>query len=298
MIETEELTKQYGSLTALNECSISVPSGEVFGLRILVGMVRPTSGAATISGLDSWRQSLEVRRITSYLPGDARMFRWHRGADVLKLLSLARGTDPSRALGLAERLQLDLRRRVAMMSTGMRQKLALAAVLAADCAVLILDEPTANLDPSVRMEVLQLVRESQRRGQTILFSSHVLSEVEEVCDRVLLLRYGEVAHLQDMTQLRKGHRIWLDASTTLPKLPDDLTEHLTIDRQGDRWRIDTNSCLTQTLRWLAQTELQSLRIEPIGLRTVYEEHFGALAVDDAEETTDPSAASNGSEVNG
>ena len=200
-IQTNGLTKRYGDLAALDACSLGVVRGEVFGLlgpngagkttllRLLLGYLKPTSGQAAIDGLDCYRQSVRVRRIVSYLPGEARLFRSMRGRQVLAFFAEIRpGGDLQRSEELAERLELELSRRVAYMSTGMRQKLALAATLAADTPLMILDEPTSNLDPTVRGIVLSLVSEARQRGRTIVFSSHVLSEVEAVCDRVAFLR--------------------------------------------------------------------------------------------------------------
>src|SRR5206468_7233994 len=136
-------------------------------------------------GLDCYRQSVAVHARAAYLPGEPRVFRRMRGRDVLRFFSAVRPDGNfQRALSIAERLELDLSRQVATSSTGMRQKLALAAVMAADAPLCILDEPTSSLDPTARREVLKMVREVRERGRTVVFSSHVLSEVEEVCDRV------------------------------------------------------------------------------------------------------------------
>jgi ABC-2 type transport system ATP-binding protein len=202
-VETCELTKRYGQLAALRDCTLAVERGEVFGLlgpngagkttllRLLLGYLRPTAGSARIGGLDCERQSVAVRRQVAYLPAEASIFPHLRGRDALAFFAEIRpGGDLRRALVLAERLELDLSRRVSYMSTGMKQKLALAATLAADTPLLILDEPTANLDPTVRRAVLALVAEARTAGKTVMFSSHVLSEVEEVCDRVVILRAG------------------------------------------------------------------------------------------------------------
>ena len=114
------------------------------------------------------------------------------------------------------------------MSTGMRQKLALAAVLAVDVPLLILDEPTSNLDPTVRTTVAALIREAKAAGRTVIFSSHVLSEVEQVCDRVVILRQGRLVHDQVMTEIRRRHRISARLTSALPSVPENLREQLTV----------------------------------------------------------------------
>lgn len=272
-------------MAALDGCSLGIGRGEVFGLlgpngagkttliRLLLGYLRPTSGHATIDGLDCQRDAVQVRRQVAYLPGDARLFRQMRGRDVLRFFAEIRpGGSFQPALDLAERLELDLSRRVAFMSTGMRQKLALAATLAADTSLLILDEPTANLDPTARNSVIDLVREARRDGRTVLFSSHVLSEVEEACDRVAILRHGKVALTQCMKELRRRHRIRLETDGEMPASPASLDKELSVERNGNgHVTIDTIGELSPLLAWLATVPLKEVSVEPTGLRSVYEE---------------------------
>ena len=192
LVVTNRLTKRYGGFTALDACTLAVPPGEIFGLlgpngagkttllRLLLGYLTPTSGYATVAGHDTAADSLGVRENVAYLPGEARLFRRMNGREVLDFFARLRPTCSRGEAGrVADRLGLDVSRQVARMSTGMRQKLALAAVLATDVPLVILDEPTANLDPTARAEVLDLVREANAAGKTVIFSSHVLSEVEE-----------------------------------------------------------------------------------------------------------------------
>lgn len=294
LVETLSLTKQYPLVTALADCSMQVEAGEVFGLlgpngagkttliRLLLGFLKPTSGVARIDGMDCVRQSVEVRRRVSYLPGDARLFRQMRGKEVLEFFAAVRpGGDMARSLNFARRLDLDLSRPVSFMSTGMRQKLALAAALAADTPLIVLDEPTSNLDPTVRAEVGKLVKEAQSEGRTVMFSSHVLSEVEEVCDRVVILRSGRLVHTQVMAELRRRHRIRADLNGPLPTPPADLagqlTVHATAGESGEPGEvvIETAGELSPLLGWLATLPLRDVRIEPAGLRTVYDHYHGS-----------------------
>jgi ABC-2 type transport system ATP-binding protein len=285
LVETESLTKRYRAVTALDDCTLGVERGEVFGLlgpngagkttllRILLGFLRPTSGRATIAGLDCHRQSLQVRRQVAYLPGEARLFRQMTGRGVLRFFADIRpGGDLARSLELAERLELELSRRVSFMSTGMRQKLALAATLATEAPVTILDEPTANLDPTMRGVVLQLVAEARARGRTVLFSSHVLAEVEEVCDRVAFLRAGRLAHLQVMAELRRRHRIRAVLRGPLPPPPAPLDRELVIrTAAGDHVTIETPVELSPLLAWLATLPIAEAKVEPVGLRAIYDQ---------------------------
>ncbi len=284
LIETRQLTKRYGAVTALEGCSLSVPQGEVLGLlgpngagkttllRILLGYIRPSAGSAVIGGLDCHRQSVEVRRRTAYLPGEVRLFGQMRGRDVLRFFAEVRpGGDLRRSQELAERLELRLTARVAAMSTGMRQKLALAATLAVDAELMILDEPTSNLDPTVRRVIARIVDEIRRQGRTVLFSSHVLSEVEEVCDRVAFLRAGRLAHMQAMRDLKRRHRIRALLSGPIPTPPKELAGELVIGRDAaGAVVIETPGEVAPLLRWLATLPLTEMDVQPVGLRSLYD----------------------------
>ena len=284
LIETKQLTKRYGAVTALEACSLSVSRGEVFGLlgpngagkttllRILLGYIRPSGGHAAISGYDCHHQSRQVRRRTAYLPGEVRLFGQMRGRDVLRFFAEVRpGGNLARAHELAERLELQLTPRVSAMSTGMRQKLALAATLAVDAELLILDEPTSNLDPTVRRVITQIVGELRQEGRTVLFSSHVLSEVEDVCDRVAFLRAGRLAHLQVIHDLKRRHRIRAMLDGPLPPPPAELAGELAIDQNtAGTVMIETPGEIAPLLRWLATVPLKEMNVEPVGLRSLYD----------------------------
>ena len=259
-------------------------SGEVFGLlgpngagkttflRTLLGFIKPTSGRASIAGFDCVTQSVQTRQKTAYLPGEARLFRRMRGHHVLDFFSRLRlDCDRSTCSKIAERLQLDCQRQVSRMSTGMRQKLALSMVLAIDCPLVILDEPTANLDPSARAEVLELVVEARNMGRTIIFSSHVLSEIESTCDRVVIMRTGHIAHEQSIATLRRSHRIYAQLTGRLPSIPESLASSISIVKisAGDVVMESTDS-LTRVLDWLSGLPLSELKIEPVGLAAVYD----------------------------
>lgn len=286
LVETHALTKQYDALKALAACTLAVRTGEVFGLlgpngsgkttliRLLMGFLKPTSGRATIAGLDCYRESVAAHRLVAYLPGEARLFRQMRGYDALKFFSRVRpGGDYQRSLALAERLELDLTRQVAFFSTGMRQKLALAATLSFDAPLVILDEPTANLDPTVRGEVLALVREARSAGRTVMFSSHVLSEIEHCCDRVVILRRGELVHTQVMADLRKQHRIRARLTGAWTPPPAHLAAELCVQKSDTgELRIETPGELSPLLGWLSQLPITEVRVEPVGLQALYDRY--------------------------
>jgi ABC-2 type transport system ATP-binding protein len=288
-VETHSLTKRYGDVTALDSFTFHVNRGEVVGLlgpngagkttllRLLMGFLRPSGGRASIEGLDCYSQSFEVHRRVSYLPGEARLFRTMRARDVVDFFtSVRRDGSRKRAVALAgERFGLNLARPVASMSTGMRQKLALAVTLAVDTPLLILDEPTSNLDPTVRADVAALVVEAKRAGRTVIFSSHVISEVEQVCDRVLILRGGHLAHAQIIADLRRKHRIRAQLTGPLPSLPESFNGHVAVSAgtNGDLI-IETPGELSGLLGWLATLPLAEVTIEPVGLRALYDQYHG------------------------
>jgi len=282
------LTKRYGTVAALEDCTLGVRRGEVYGLlgpngagkttllRLLLGFLTPTSGAALIDGLDCHRQSVRVRRLVSYLPGEVRLFRQMRARKVLKLFAELRPEgDFRKSLALAARLELNLSRRVSAMSTGMRQKLAMAATMAADTPLLVLDEPTTNLDPTIRGVVLELVTEARESGRTVLFSSHVLSEVEQVCDRVGFLRGGRLVRTQTMSELNSRHRIRAVLAGPMPSVPASLDGELSIRSDEDgHVIIETPGELSPLLSWLSTLPLDRMNVEPIGLRSLYDQLHG------------------------
>ncbi len=284
IVRTSALTKRYGSFVALDACSLTVNEGDVFGLlgpngagkttlvRTLLGYLHATSGSATVAGYDCRSQSLDVRARTTYLPGEARLFRRMNGHAVLDFFArLRRECHRDVATQIAGRLDLDCSRQVARMSTGMRQKLALAVTLATDVPLVILDEPTANLDPTARSTVLDLVREAKQAGKTIMFSSHVLSEVEAICDHVAILRAGRVVHEQSIDDLRRGHRIHARLTRAFPGVPEAFAGHLSAASTSDGAVVmETDEPLAPLLGWLATLPLDEVRVEPVGLQAVYD----------------------------
>lgn len=294
LVSVDHLSKSYNAFTALSDCSLEVAEGEIFGLlgpngagkttllRSLLGFIKPTSGTARVAGHDCHRESLAVRQLTAYLPGEARLFRRMRGHQVLDFFAGLRSEcQRKRAADIANRLSLDCSRQVSRMSTGMRQKLALSMVLAIDCPLVILDEPTANLDPTARAEVLDLVQEARRAGRTIIFSSHVLSEIEAICDRVVILRAGHLVHEQSIANLRQRHRISARLVKPIESIPVSLAGHVSLIQQLEgHVTLEATESLTELLGWLASLQLSELRIEPVGLAAVYDKYHRDAASND------------------
>ena len=221
-IRTEGLTKRFGPVVAVDDLTLEVPRGEVFGflgpngagksttLRLLLGLVRPSAGRAEVLGVDV----ADVRRAhrhLAYVPGDVALWPKLTGEECLELLGNLHGrVDRAARASLVERFELDPSRRARTYSKGNRQKVALVAAFATRAELLLLDEPTSGLDPLMEREFRRCVREATERGQTVLLSSHILSEVEALCRRVGILRQGRLVEVADIDQLRDMHATELE----------------------------------------------------------------------------------------
>ena len=250
---------------------------------MILGFIKPSSGRATVGGHDCHKQRNTVHRLLSYVPGDARLERASKAITILKFYSALRPEgNLQRACDLAERLELNVSRRVAFMSTGMRQKLALAICLSMDVPLLILDEPTANLDPTVRHQVLEMVQEAKAQNRCVIFSSHVLSEVEFCCDEVVMLKNGKKELESSVTDLKGGHLI----SATLPQRASLKTDELTdffesVKESNGQLHLRTTNLNNNKLRKLSELGLENLRIDAeSGLQHAYDRvhHIQSKAV--------------------
>src|SRR2546423_14082663 len=220
LLRTEHLTKDYGRFRALDDLTLSIGPGEVFGLlgpngsgkttalRLLLGFLRPTAGHAWIGEHDCWNNSVAARSQVAYLPGELRLYENMTGRQLVRFLGRLRGQMRDADIDdLARRFDIDVSRPIADLSSGMKRKIALLQVLLPQTPLLILDEPTNTLDPTMRDELLGQLRQARDRGQAVLFSSHVLAEVEKVCDRVGILQHGRLVHLQALAELREVKRV-------------------------------------------------------------------------------------------
>ena len=214
-ISTLGLTKFYGRHRGIERVELAVEAGEVFGflgpngagksttIRLLLDLLRPTAGAATVLGLDPRRDGQAVRRRVGYLPGELSMYPTMTGRQLCTYFSSLRGTDPPPAMHtIAERLDLDLDRRISDYSTGNRQKVGLTQAFMHQPELLILDEPTAGLDPLMQQEFYSMIDEVRAAGRTVFLSSHLLPEVEKVADRVAIIRDGQLATVEDVAVLK------------------------------------------------------------------------------------------------
>jgi ABC-2 type transport system ATP-binding protein len=288
-IETERLTKHYGSVRALNDLSLEVRPGEIFGflgpngagksttIRTLLGYLHATSGNARVLGMDVERENVEIRRRVGYLPGGISLYGSMSGEDALDYLADLQGQPAARRAELCDRLQLtahDLRRRIRDYSRGMRQKLGVIQALQHDPELAILDEPTEGLDPLMQHAFYGILEDMKAAGRTIFFSSHVLPEVERVCDRVAIIRAGELMALQTVDDLlaRRKRRItlrWRGAAPDLSSIPGLADLQL----RGDRATATLAGEVGPFVRAIASPALEDLTIEPASLEEAFLEFY-------------------------
>jgi ABC-2 type transport system ATP-binding protein len=280
------LTKDYGTQRALDQLTLTIAPGEIFGLlgpngsgkstalRLVLGFLRPTAGTASVAGHDCWRDSVAARRHIAYLPGELRLYENMTGRQLITFLCRLRGQSVSERVDpLARRLDIDLDRPLVQMSSGMKRKVALLQVLVVEARLLILDEPTNTLDPTMRDQLLEQLRQARQRGQAVLFSSHVLTEVEQVCDRVGILQRGRLVHLQQMAELGESRLVRVRFAREPEPLPDlpGLRVASAVDSQVT---LEYAGALPPLLDWLARQPVADLRVESSGLGPIYHRYHG------------------------
>jgi len=287
-IAVSGLVKTFGRTTALDGLDLEVAAGEVHGflgpngsgktttLRVLLGLLRADAGRVRVLGGDPWRDAVALHRRLAYVPGEVALWPELTGGEVIDLLCRLRGgAVPARRAELLTRFDLDPTRRCRAYSKGNRQKVALVAALASDVELLLLDEPTAGLDPLMEAEFRAVVGEERRAGRTVLLSSHVLSEVEALCDRVTIIRAGRAVESGTLLGLRHLTRTEVIAELTGP--PPDLTSvpgvH-NVDVTGRRVRCDVDAdALGPLLRALAEAGLAGLTSRPPTLEELFLQHY-------------------------
>ncbi|HLZ14572.1 MAG TPA: ABC transporter ATP-binding protein, partial [Candidatus Saccharimonadales bacterium] len=225
VLRTHQLTKRYGSLAALDALQLELKRGEVLGylgpngagktttIRLLLGLIKPTSGRAELFGMDAQTQKIEIHRRVAYVPGEATLWPSLTGAETLHLLAKVHGqTDVNYRAELMRRFQFDPSKRVRAYSKGNRQKINLIAAFATRAELLILDEPTSGLDPLMEQTFRECVHEAKQNGQTVFLSSHILDEVEALCDRVAILRAGKLVEVGTLADMRHLSSLTVEAT--------------------------------------------------------------------------------------
>jgi beta-exotoxin I transport system ATP-binding protein len=295
LIETHSLTRRYGTRRGIEGVSLSVPEGSLYGflgpngagktttIRVLLGFLRPTSGAARVFGQDCWKHSPKIKAEVGYIPGDLRLYSWMNGHSALAIVGAVRGrdlTDPGREL--ARELDLDLSVRVRAMSRGMRQKLGIILALAHKPRLLVLDEPTSGLDPLVQEQFRSHLRALTRAGHTVFFSSHTLSEVELLCDRVAIVKDGRIVVDEPLESLRRraGHEVMIRWKSGQAMAGVEPPPMLRLSRREPAiWEGMLAGDIDGFIRWLARYDVEELDITRPDLerlfRRFYEHERGA-----------------------
>jgi ABC-2 type transport system ATP-binding protein len=288
-ISIRNLVKTFGSTRALDGLDLEVTTGEVHGflgpngagktvtIRVLLGLLRADSGEATLLGGDPWSDAVELHRRIAYVPGDVNLWPNLSGGETIDLLARLRGgIDIRRRDELIERLALDPRKKSRTYSKGNRQKVALIAALASDAELLLLDEPTAGLDPLMESVFQDYILEATGEGRTVLLSSHILAEVETLCNRVTIIRHGRAVQRGTLDELRSVTRTSIVVSTDrnvdgLDKMQG--VHNVMIDDGYLRFEIDGNA-LDSVVRHLSSFGIRSLVSQPPTLEELFLRHYG------------------------
>ncbi|KOV63146.1 ABC transporter [Streptomyces sp. NRRL WC-3618] len=288
-VEVSALHKSFGKTHALDGLDLTVETGEVHGflgpngagkstaIRVLLGLLRADSGTARILGRDPWADAVEAHRRIAYVPGDVTLWRNLSGGEVIDLYGRLRGggLDKGRRADLIDRFELDPTKKGRTYSKGNRQKVALVAAFASDVDLLILDEPTSGLDPLMEEVFQRCVAEERDRGRTVLLSSHILSEVEELCDRVSIIRAGRTVESGSLADLRHLTRTSITAELAgapngLARLPG--VHDLDVSGNRVQLQVDTDK-LDAVLRSLTASGVRSLRSTPPTLEELFLRHY-------------------------
>lgn len=296
-IEITGLVKTFGSFRALDGLDLSVAPGEVHGflgpngagksttIRVLLGLLRKDAGDVRLLGGDPWREAAPLHRRLAYVPGDVSLWPNLTGGEAIDLLARLRGgLVETRRKELLERFELDPTKRGRAYSKGNRQKVALVAALASDVDLLLLDEPTSGLDPLMEEVFQEYVGAFRERGGTVLLSSHILAEVEKLCDRVSIIRAGAVVESGTLAELRHLTRTSVDA--VLSGSPDGLA-HLPgvhdLDIEGDRVRfqVETDQ-IDAAIGALHRAGIRTLASQPPTLEELFLRHYGDV-IDEPED---------------
>jgi ABC-2 type transport system ATP-binding protein len=288
VIQIHNLTKYYGKHLALDSIDLEVKQGEAFGfigpngagktttLRILLGLLRKDAGEVKLFGRDPWRDAVVLHRQLAYVPGEVSLWPYLSGGEVIDLLARLRGgLDHSRRDELLKRFKLDPTRKCRTYSKGNQQKVALIAALVSDVELLILDEPTLGLDPLMEAIFRDCVAEVKRAGTTVLLSSHILAEVEALCDRISIINEGRIVETGTLTELRHLTRATVSVQTGRPitglaRLPG--VHGLTVDGTNARFSVDAGA-VNRVIKYLAQFDVRALTSTPPTLEDLFLRYY-------------------------
>jgi ABC-2 type transport system ATP-binding protein len=288
-IEISALAKSFGRTRALDGLDLTVRTGEVHAflgpngagktttIRILLGLLRKDRGEVTLLGGDPWREATQLHARLAYVPGDVTLWPGLTGGEIIDLLGRLRGgLDPKRAPALVERFDLDTSKKARAYSRGNRQKVALIAALASDAELLLLDEPTAGLDPLMEASFRECVNEERHDGRTILLSSHILAEAEALSDRVTIIREGRAVETGTLAEMRHLTRESVDAQLAGSVRLDGVPGVYNLDVAGNRVRCQVDhAALNDVLGRLTAVGVRSLECRPPTLEELFLRHYSA-----------------------
>jgi polyether ionophore transport system ATP-binding protein len=286
-IEIRALRKSFGRTAALDGLDLEVRAGEVHAflgpngagktttIRILLGLLRKDAGEAELLGGDPWRDAVPLHRRLAYVPGDVTLWPGLTGGEIIDLLGRLRGgLDPKRRQALTERFQLDPAKKARAYSKGNRQKVALIAALASDAELLLLDEPTAGLDPLMEATFRDCITEERQGGRTVLLSSHILAEAEALSDRVTIIRAGRTVETGTLAEMRHLTRDLVDAELAGPVRLDGLPGVHDLVTEGLRVRCEVDhAALDEVLGRLHQAGVRTLTCRPPTLEELFLRHY-------------------------
>ena len=290
VIEIKKLTKYYGKFQALNEVNLTVKEGEVYGfigpngagksttLRILLGLLHKDGGNVRLMGKDPWKDAVTLHQRLAYVPGEVNLWPNLTGGEVIDLMGRLRGGfDPERREELLKRFKLDPTKKCSAYSHGNKQKVALIAAMVSDVELYIFDEPTLGLDPLMESVFRKCIKELQKEGKTVLLSSHILSEVEALCDRVSIIREGQIIETGTFEELRHLTRTSITVDTIQPITGlKDLSGVHNISMEGThaQFSVDAEK-IDAVLIYLTQFGIQSLLSAPPTLDELFLRYYGA-----------------------
>ncbi|PKB67859.1 MAG: ABC transporter [SAR202 cluster bacterium Io17-Chloro-G3] len=288
-ILTRGLTKFYGSRKGIQAMDLRVERGEVFGflgpngagktttIRTLLDFIRPTKGSASIFGLDSRKNSLEIRKRVSYLPGDIALYEKMTGQEILSYLANLRGRiDWKYVDDLADRLQCNLSQTIHTLSRGNKQKIGLIQAFMQQPELIIMDEPTSGLDPLMQQEFYGLVQEVKADGRTVFISSHNMSEVEKICDRVGIIRNGELVTVEDVNTLKEHavHQLEVYFANPIPKNAfQEITGVRNVETDGNVLRCTVMGKPDALIKVIAQFETEKISSHEPNLEDIFLSYY-------------------------
>lgn len=288
VLEVRNLTKKFGKFTALDGINLEVRSGEVFGfigpngagksttIRIILGILKATAGEVNVFGKDAWKDAVEIHKRIAYVPGDVNLWPNLTGGEVIDLFVKLRGTNnKTKREELIEKFNLDPTKKCRTYSKGNRQKVALIAAFSSDADLYILDEPTSGLDPLMEQVFQQCVMDVKSRGKSVLLSSHILSEVEKLCDRVGIIRQGKIIETGTLNELRHLTRtqILVETKQTISSLHELKGVHeIKATEQGLSFQVDTEE-LDNVFKYISQFGIVKLESAPPTLEDLFMRYY-------------------------